>query len=203
MAEEIDIIKKELDVENKVLILASGGLDSTTLIYYYYSLGYKVTVLNILSDSKKGVRELVDIKIVCKLLQIDVISLQATKLDLAKDEDSKEIYIPSRNLIYLSIAVSQAEKLGIDNVAIGFTKAIEYYPDSSPEFFENYKFLIERMGTNIKILAPFMDLDKLEIARLGKKLGVKVKDIESCDISIKPCGQCMKCLELQAIKELL
>lgn len=110
-------------------------------------------------------------------------------------------YVPARNTIFLSFALSCAEAIGAEAVFIG-ANAVDYsgYPDCRPEFFRAYEQVIS-LGTkagvekkSIRVVAPLIDLTKAQIIKLGAGLGVPYELTWSCyKGKTSPCGECESC----------
>ena len=113
-------------------------------------------------------------------------------------------YVPGRNTIFLSLALSWAESLGATTIFFG-ANAIDYsgYPDCRPAFLAAFNELA-RIGTKqgtegmpITVHAPLLHLTKEEIILKGAELGVPFHLTCSCyDPSPKgtPCGRCDSCV---------
>ncbi len=110
-------------------------------------------------------------------------------------------YVPARNTIFLSFALSFAEAIDAKAIFIG-ANAIDYsgYPDCRPEFYRAFEKVIAA-GTKagvekrkIKILTPLISLTKAGIIRLGTDLGVPYELTWSCYRGkARPCGKCESC----------
>jgi 7-cyano-7-deazaguanine synthase len=111
-------------------------------------------------------------------------------------------YVPGRNIVFLSYALSFAEIHKAQSVFIG-AHAHDYsgYPDCRPQFFRAFRRMslhgtkagIE--GNPIRIEAPLLHKTKAQIIRLGKKLGVPFELTWSCyGGKVSPCGKCDSCL---------
>jgi len=114
------------------------------------------------------------------------------------DENMKSTVVPFRNGIMLSIAAGLAESRDLDTVLIA-NHAGDHtiYPDCRPGF-------IEAMGSavcagtfaGIKIVSPFCDITKRDIALIGKKEGVPFEKTYSCyEGRHSHCGVCGTCVE--------
>jgi 7-cyano-7-deazaguanine synthase len=113
-------------------------------------------------------------------------------------------YVPARNTVFLSLALSWAEVLEASDIFIG-VNAIDYsgYPDCRPEFiasFERMANLATKAGveghTRIRIHTPLIQLSKCAIIRLGSELGVDFAITHSCydpDSNCRACGRCDSC----------
>lgn len=202
----------------KAVVLLSGGMDSATTLYWAKKNGYKPYCL-IFDYGQRHKRELESAKAVAKsagcaytILKISLPWKGSVLLDkkqkLSKDRNlfktSKEIpptYVPARNIIFLSFALSCAETLGADSIFIG-ANAIDFsgYPDCRPEFYRAFSKVIST-GTKagienkrIKIEIPLIRKSKAEIITLGSCLGVPFESTWSCYYGGKrPCGKCDSC----------
>jgi 7-cyano-7-deazaguanine synthase len=130
-----------------------------------------------------------------------------TKLPKNRDENamSGEIpatYVPGRNSVFLSMAMSCAETEGAEAIFIG-ANVMDYsgYPDCRPEYLNavaaamwgGTKAGVE--GKKIEIKAPLIKLSKKEIVLLGQKLGVPFEKTWSCYAGEDaPCGTCDSCI---------
>ena len=111
-------------------------------------------------------------------------------------------YVPARNTIFLSFALSYAEAIGASRIFIG-ANAVDFsgYPDCRPKFYEVFNKLA-RLATKcgiehkaIKIETPLIGLKKSEIIKLGLRLGVPYQLTWSCYKGDNmPCDRCDSCL---------
>ncbi|KAF0134082.1 MAG: exsB protein [Candidatus Saganbacteria bacterium] len=194
----------------KAIVLLSGGLDSTASLYYAKSKGYQCYAL-IFDYGQKHKRELKSAVKIAKLAKVNYqiikislpwkgSSLLDKKMNVPTGGIGKNIpstYVPARNIIFLSFAVSNAEAIGADAVFIG-ANAIDFsgYPDCRPEFYKAYQNVIKTgiKNNKIKIFTPLINLTKQEIVKLGRKLGAPLDITWSCYMGgNKPCGVCDSC----------
>ena len=193
----------EINKERKVLVLFSGGLDSSVVVALYANLGYDVDILYVDYGNINAITEKAKVQALCNKFSIYPSHIHVINQNLfwskggCIDKDTQSTYVEMRNLIFISLATSMAESLDIDLVATGFIKAPAPYKDASEEFL----FDINEVTSNsagISITAPLMLLDKQGVYRLGKKLGINLKDTFSCNKSSnsKPCGVCPDCLDI-------
>ena len=197
----------------KALLIYSGGLDSTTLLYEYrdrISLAVSFDY-----GSKHNAREIACAVDNCKRLGIKhlVIPLgfigQYFKSDLLlgggeipeghyAEENMKSTVVPFRNGIMLSVAAGLAESYGLDTVLLA-NHAGDHaiYPDCRPEFVAAMDDAV-RAGTyeGIRVVSPYCLLTKRDIALRGKDLGVDYSRTYSCyKGGEKHCGKCGTCTE--------
>lgn len=200
----------------KALVLLSGGVDSTTLAHYVKKiLNRELFAISFIYGQRHS-KELEFAKYQANLLNviehkiIDISFLKELKssalinknLDIPTwDQAQKEMpitYVPFRNLIFLSIALSYAEDNGIDEVYYAAQRQ-DYvgYWDCREEFVQNLNKLIElNPKTKIKVLAPFINLRKSEIIKIGLELGIEYNKTWSCyKGEEKPCGICPSCTD--------
>ncbi|MDD2679921.1 MAG: 7-cyano-7-deazaguanine synthase QueC [Candidatus Omnitrophica bacterium] len=202
--------------DKKAVVLLSGGLDSATALYIARDKGYQCHCL-VFDYGQRHRREIEAAKIIakrtgstCQVIKISLpwggSSLLDRKIKLAKkrfpaQDKIPATYVPGRNLIFLSFALSCAEALGAGAVFSG-PHVYDYsgYPDCRPEFYRALKKVIS-CGTKagaqhkqIKIMTPLVYKTKAEIIRLGGKLGVPFRLTWSCYRGGKaPCGRCDSC----------
>lgn len=115
-------------------------------------------------------------------------------------------YVPFRNSIILSLAVSWAEAVGATKLYIGANhEDSPGYPDCRPSYYKAFNEVIKE-GTKegkIEILTPVISMKKSEIVRLGQEIKVPFGLSWSCyKSSDKACGECDSCaLRLRGFKE--
>lgn len=204
----------------KAIVLLSGGLDSTTALYFAKSQGfdelYAITFLYGQKHDKElksaqavaktvGVKEH---KIVNLLLnQWHGCSLTDPDMDVkdgnAERQDIPDTYVPARNMVFLSVAASWADALDITDIFIGVSE-VDYsgYVDCREEFIKAMEQAVN-LGTvlgaekkqHITIHAPFMHMTKADEVKLGEQLGVDFGLTWTCYRGgDKPCGTCDSCL---------
>ena len=210
----------------KAVVLLSGGLDSTTTLYYAKRAGYKTHCI-IFDYGQRHCTEIAYAKKIARLAKSDykVVKIKLPwggsalldkKIPLPKNRNiiPQEIpvtYVPARNIIFLSLAASYAETIGARAIFIG-ANAIDYsgYPDCRPEFYQAYQEALTRgsktgaEGHPIKIFTPLIRKTKSQIIKLGLKLKVPYHLTWSCyQGGNKPCGRCDSCLLRQKGFDLL
>ncbi|MFH1553017.1 MAG: 7-cyano-7-deazaguanine synthase QueC [Candidatus Omnitrophota bacterium] len=200
----------------KAVVLLSGGMDSAVTLYIARR-DYECHAL-IFNYGQKASRELTSAGKIAEAAGAGMLFLNislpwggSALLDEAKPvpEGSisdtgtiPETYVPARNMIFLSFAVSYAEAIDAEAVFIGAHQLdFSNYPDCRSEFFASFSETV-RCGTKkgiqghgIKIVTPIIDKTKKEIVEIGMRLGVPFEDTWSCYRSGQaPCGTCESCL---------
>ena len=197
----------------KALLIYSGGLDSTTLLYDYKdSIALAVSFYY---GSKHNGREIACAVENCQRLGIKhmVIPLdfmgQYFKSSLLQgggaipegsyaDENMKSTVVPFRNGIMLAIAAGLAESYGLDTIMMANHSGDHaIYPDCRPEFVDAFAKAVEA-GTyeGIQLVSPYCNITKRDIALRGKELGIDFSLTYSCyKGGEKHCGKCGTCTE--------
>ena len=124
----------------------------------------------------------------------------------ASSESARSVWIPARNLIFLSIAGAYSETIGGDvDIITGFNlEEGTTFPDNTQEFIDDFTRTASRgiMNAKVNISSPIVGMNKSEIVELGIKLKVPFNYSNSCydpkgfDDKDQPihCGQCESCL---------
>lgn len=201
------------------VLLVSGGMDSTVLAYDLVQQGK--TIIPLFIDYGQHCREkeystanrVLPKEIVHNLKVInisDVYSESNSRMikeaDLWRDNVvSDDLYLPYRNLLFLSVAAAYAQSLGADCVYSAFINSNHAKEiDCSLNFFLQLQALLKEFGS-VEIRLPYRDLSKTEVARLGLSLSVPISETYSCQVnSTVPCGVCPNCIDrLTAINSVL
>lgn len=188
----------------KTLLLFSGGIDSTVILYSLMKKGIRPLCLTF-NYNQRHKKELSSAEKIAKKAGC---SRLVIKLDLGFSHSSlispgritgRNTYVPGRNMLFLSYASSVAESLGIKEIYIGANKDdSRNFPDCRREFIKSFSEAIQKgQRKKIKIRAPLLNLTKQEIIARGIKLKVSLEDTWSCYAGgKKPCGVCEPCRKL-------
>lgn len=195
----------------KALIIYSGGLDSTTLLYEYRDR--IALALSFDYGARHNARELSCAREHCRALGIEQIVIplsfigQYFRSDLLlgggdipegsyDEENMHSTVVPFRNGIMLAVAVGLAESEGLDSVLIanhGGDHAL--YPDCRSAFIDAMDRAAEAGTYNgVRIVSPYCHIDKRAIALRGRALGIDYAATWSCykggDVHCGVCGTC-------------
>ena len=202
---------------SEAVVLLSGGLDSMVAAGIAREQGFALNALTI-DYGQRHRRELDAAARVAEkigvvrhvLMPLDLRAFGGSALtadiDVPKDGVGEGIpitYVPARNLVFLSLALSWAEALGCSDLFIG-VNAIDYsgYPDCRPEFIEGFEQLAALAtrdgvgGTRLRVHAPLQSLSKAQIAQEAERLGLDSGLTWSCYDPLpdgRACGACDSC----------
>lgn len=195
------------------LIVLSGGLDSTTMLYEYQDR--IAMAVSFHYGSNHNDRELAFAKLHCQRLDIPhmIIRLPFIKqffhsslLEGAEaipegnydEQNMKSTVVPFRNGIMLSIAAGIAENNKLQYIMLA-NHAGDHtiYPDCRPEFVEAMNRAVEAGTWNgVRLLTPYTLITKAQIAARGKELGLDYSETWSCYKGGEHhCGVCGTCRE--------
>ena len=204
----------------KAIAVLSGGLDCT-VASSVYDRDYEIHAITFNYGQKAFKRELEASREICKkmnwshevidlpwLSKISTSSLntseeipEVSEADLDDIEKSSEsassVWVPARNTVFTSIALSYAESIGAEIIIVGWNgEEGSTFPANSKKYMEKFNELID-VGSpdKIKIEAPAIDLNKEEIIELGVKVGAPMELSYSCyKGGDKHCGVCESCM---------
>ena len=210
----------------KALVLCSGGIDSTTaLAIAVKKYGHDNVVALSMSYGQKHDKEIKAAENVANYYNVELLSLDLSKIfeysnssllkqsteDIPKESYSAQIeetngekpvstYVPFRNGLFLSTAASIAISKDCSVIyygahsddAAGFA-----YPDCSDVFNNAMNTAIyEGSGHQLKIEAPFINMNKAQVVKMGLELGAPYELTWSCyEGGDTPCGKCGTCID--------
>lgn len=199
----------------KTLVLLSGGMDSTTALYWARKEHEVVGAVSFDYGSKHNAKELEQAAWHCQQIGLrhDVVALpfvnELFTSDLLQsggevpdghyaDENMKRTVVPFRNGIMLAIACGIAESRDAEALVIAAHAGDHaIYPDCREPFMQAMAASM-REGTyaRIELLRPFIAMDKAGIAKLGHELGIDFAHTWSCYKGGNVhCGTCGTCVE--------
>lgn len=200
--------------KREAVLILSGGMDSTVLLWHLCALGLRVHTMSFdygqrhrhelkaagaIADGKAASHTVVDLQ---SLTQAGVFAGSSqTSLEVAVPHGHyaaptmKTTVVPNRNMVMLAIASAQAIALKADYVAYGAHGGDHYiYPDCRPDFVRALGEAVQLADWHKpSLLAPFIHFTKAEVAALGHQLGAPLKETWSCydpqpDVFHSPAG---------------
>src|SRR4249920_4069803 len=211
-----------MPTNNRAVVLASGGLDSTVTAAIAKQEGYELFFVTIAYGQRHAVEVERARQVAAALgvanhlvLNLDLRAIGGSALTgpaaVPKDREGHErsraipvTYVPGRNLIFLSIAAAHAEVVGASLIYFG-ANVLDYsgYPDCRPEFIRAFEAAVKegtKAGTEgalrFEIRAPLLAMTKAQIVRRAASLGLDFALTSSCydpGRGGRPCGGCDSC----------
>lgn len=205
----------------KAIVLCSGGLDSVVTAHYvkkkldfseltllFFDYGQRSLAKEremVAGCAKELDAEFLEIRLdPLRELSHSLITVEKefneTKNLSDTKEESANWYVPCRNLVFLSFAISLAESRFLED---GFSREIftgfkndgkETFPDASPVFVADMNRVAQCAKGDVTISVPLIEKDKEDIVLLGKEFGVDFTRTFSCYVGKeKHCGKCLAC----------
>ena len=199
----------------KTVLIYSGGLDSTVLLYHLRAAGHLVHALSV-NYGQRHVCELDHAAEICSELQLpnpvaDLSAIQpllagssltSADIEVAEghytEETMKSTVVPNRNMILLSIAAGHALSIGAQQIAYAAHSGDHaIYPDCRNEFADAMAEAIRLCDwSTVELSRPFVDWTKADIVRRGAELNLPFEKTWSCYKGGKiHCGRCGTCIE--------
>jgi len=198
--------------KSKVIVLHSGGLDSTVCLLQALKQGKDVISLGIDYNQKHKIENQYAYA-QCKILNIErkVIKLEWEKpfKIIPKGRSVNEIrndvspaFLEGRNIVFLALACAEAAGLNANEVWIG-VNSLDFsgYPDCRPEFVESFREMLKYGYPNgPEIITSLINKTKPEIAQEAYRLGIRRGGTWSCyspkisETGIHPCNECDACV---------
>ncbi|MCU7880096.1 MAG: 7-cyano-7-deazaguanine synthase QueC [Candidatus Thiodiazotropha sp. (ex Lucinoma aequizonata)] len=204
-------------MNQRAVVLLSGGLDSVTVLAIAGSQGFSCYALS-MAYGQRHAAELAAASRVATALQVldhkvihigldDIGGSALTDRSIQVPEEMSAgipiTYVPARNTVFLSLALGWAEVLEAYDIFIG-VNAVDYsgYPDCRPQFIEAFEKLANLAtkagveGKPFQIHTPLINLSKADIIRQGIQLGVDYGLTVSCYQATEAgeaCGVCDSC----------
>ncbi|NBB80822.1 MAG: 7-cyano-7-deazaguanine synthase QueC [Verrucomicrobia bacterium] len=199
----------------KSVIIYSGGLDSTVLLYHCLDAGHDLHALSI-DYGQRHRCELTAASSICDALGVphataDLSAIQpllagssltSPEIEVAEghytEETMKSTVVPNRNMIFLALATGHALSIGAQQVAYAAHSGDHaIYPDCRNEFADAMAAAMALADWNtVELSRPFVDWTKADIVCRGHELGVPFAQTWSCYKGGEShCGRCGTCIE--------
>ena len=198
----------------KKVLIYSGGLDSTVLLYKLIADGNKVECLGV-DYHQRHKRELFSAAKICDNLGVNFYKIElpidhilgqnsltspftAVPDGHYEEEKMKVTVVPNRNMIMLSMGIALAITKNAEAVCYAAHSGDHaIYPDCRDEFATAMDSVARLSHFNpIRIDRPFIGMTKTDIVKLGHSLGVDFASTWSCyKGGTKHCGTCGTCVE--------
>ncbi|AAQ00899.1 MULTISPECIES: 7-cyano-7-deazaguanine synthase QueC [Prochlorococcus] len=206
-----------LEERPKTIALLSGGLDSATATAIAIEQGHNVIGLSF-DYGQRHKRELEAAKLLAnhlKLIEHHIIDINLSTWGGSSLTDLNEsipktgvlpgvipnTYVPGRNTVFIAIGLSLAEARNAKQLVLGIN-AMDYsgYPDCRPDYLDEFQKLANlaskagREGNGIKLLAPLIHWNKIQIVQEALRLDIPIDLTWSCyNGDTEECGLCDSC----------
>lgn len=196
---------------DRIVVLHSGGMDSTVCLYSAHASGAVVISLGV-DYGQRLSTELLFAQRHCDHLGIkrDVVKVAWQKPERSTPTHREvgemranvsPAFLPARNAVFLTLACAHAAGVQADEVHIGINSVdFSGYPDCTQEFLEAFKAMMKiAYPKGPRIIAPLLHMSKPAIAKRAAELGIGRNDTWSCyrpkidNGSVTPCRVCDAC----------
>lgn len=199
----------------KAIISLSGGMDSATVLGKALDQGRDVQAIGFFYRSKHNPYEnraaealaahyhvpfrLIDLSGVIEGFRSALLgSGPAIPEGHYEAESMRQTVVPGRNSIFTSILLGIAESMDAEEIWLGIHAGDHYiYRDCRPDWFWAMEEVVRYASAGkVSLKAPFLDITKEGILRIGDALGVPYHLTRTCykDQEIA-CGKCGSCQE--------
>ncbi|MFZ5632225.1 MAG: 7-cyano-7-deazaguanine synthase QueC [Bacillota bacterium] len=203
------------------IVLLSGGLDSTVslsqalregevklCLTFDYGQRARLKEISAASEIASYYRLKHRVVVLTFLKEITGTALVNPEADVPEPEDShfnrpekmeetaRAVWVPNRNGIFINIAAAFAESLDCGQIVTGFNaEEAKTFPDNSRDFLAASNVALSFSTLKkVKVLSYTQMLDKVEIVRLGKRLGAPLQHVWPCyHGGDQICGRCESC----------
>jgi 7-cyano-7-deazaguanine synthase len=210
--------------DERIAVLFSAGLDSAVLLAYVSQQSPRATIQPIYVSTglawEREEQQMAERYLNALAATAPIAPLASLTVDMRDvyppthwavrgqppgyDTPDEDVYLEGRNIVLLSKASVFMARHAISRVMIG-PLAGNPFPDATPQFFDAMaRALALGLGAPISIEAPFAEMKKADVIRLGRSLGVPFELTLSCmqPKNGRHCGRCSKCRErIEAFRE--
>jgi len=183
-------------MNNRVLLLMSGGLDSATLAHFLPAKGAVVEALFFNIAQSSFIEEQRAAVAVCAGANVPLLEVSLVDWRKAVPRAFEMLVMP-RNMIFGMLAVPYARVLSCDYIALGSTQDDVSVRDSNQDAVDALNHLLKVLGQPMRLMAPWLEMKyvKVDIARwaltnVGEEF---VNSTRSCYAAGKPCAKCSAC----------
>lgn len=190
---------------NRAIVINNGGLHSTTAVAVAIDRGYEVYSISFDYGNPYKLAAAAKALTHHKVKDSRVVKLELPGyFGLGKPGDkSITSYVPARNAIFMSYALSWAEALSAHHIFVS-VNAVHYgkNPDCTPDYIHSYEHMGNTAtikaceGMPLNIWAPLMKQERGAIIQRGTSLGVHYEETHSCYTpgpDGMACGGCGAC----------
>ena len=179
---------------SNVIVLLSGGIDSTACVKYYKDQKMNVFGIHISYNQLSEVQEMKAANMIADYFEIPI-----KFLTLTNATPKYSGIILGRNAFLIITALLELPfESGL--ISLGIHSGTDYY-DCSESFTLSLQNIIDTYTSGkIKLDCPFINWSKLDIINYFKSRSLPLSITYSCENGHKTrCGNCATCLELERL----
>jgi 7-cyano-7-deazaguanine synthase len=204
----------------KSIVLLSSGLDSTVAFKEAFDSCDEVLCVTFDYGQRARKKEMEFAKAICEQFRVGHIIIELpwygnfrgaltgggempkisiSDLDNADvtQKTAQQVWVPARNVVFLSIGAALAENFKFDLIVTGFdAEEAATFPDNTPEFVESFnRMLTTGTLTHPGVYTPLIAMSKIDIVKRGVEIDAPIEWSWSCYLGgERPCGMCESCL---------
>ncbi|TDA69817.1 MAG: 7-cyano-7-deazaguanine synthase QueC [Clostridia bacterium] len=213
----------------RAVVLLSGGLDSAVNLGKAVSSGQVILGLTFAYGQRAAAREanasaqlaahfgvphrVIALPFLGDITRTSLVNVEANIPEAGLEEleqdrlaSTARVWVPNRNGLFINIAASFAEALEGDTVVAGFNREEgAAFPDNSPDFVAAANVALGYSTlSRVRVKCFTQEMDKADIVRLGRELGVPLTLTWSCYYGGEvPCGRCESCRRVKRAWEMV
>ena len=189
--------------EGASVLLASGGVESTALLYQEHAAGRRLRALWIDYGQRAARYERACVEFHCEGLRIPVTRLNLGTLGAvfrAEATHDFHVPLPHRNLVALAVGFSFASTIGARALLLALNREdTQDYASAGAAFLAQWRALGATLEPRIETETPLIALTKAEVVRAGEALGIAWQHTYSCLLGhALHCGRCPQCRKRRA-----
>jgi 7-cyano-7-deazaguanine synthase len=201
-----------VDIQKRAILLLSGGLDSGSLLFWLINRGWSILPLHIDYGQPtepgewRAVKSLLDVVGLEPIVRVSIPEVESLLYEVPDSShigNSKEEYIPSRNLLLLTLASMYARTNGVSRIMIGLIKGTSaLFPDTSSEFLVSVQKTLRVEFPGMILEAPYLNRTKFDVVSDAIAYGLLPELTFSCNLlPDRHCWQCSSCFDRHRIFE--
>lgn len=176
---------------DKIVVLYSGGLDSTVLLHLAKHQGYQVTPLLInygqrhQEELDTAINNCKEMNLIHRIMEVSLFNIDSglTGNRVGGTYDGVHpMHVPGRNIIFIGLAASLAESTGATQIWYGanYEDRVNNFPDCSQEFVYHMNEVLSRSASyKITLHAPLLGMRKELVQAMANIFGIKAEDVFS------------------------
>ena len=187
----------------EAVLLASGGVESTTLLYQQRLTNRPLRALWIDYGQRAARRERACVEHHCERLEVRLEYLDLATVGAAfRREAAHDLHVPlpHRNLVALALGLSFASTLRARTLLLALNRddTLEY-ASASAAFLSQWRALSALLDPTIETHTPLLALSKAEVVQAGQALDIDWQQTYSCLLGhARHCGRCPQCRKRRA-----